>query len=48
MGDRMRQEVEKLAALREEIRQMGGEEAVAKHHGRGKLTARERLALLIE
>ncbi|MFO7712508.1 MAG: acyl-CoA carboxylase subunit beta [Dehalococcoidia bacterium] len=48
MGDRMRQEVEKLAALREEIRQMGGEEAVAKHHGKGKLTARERLALLIE
>jgi acetyl-CoA carboxylase carboxyltransferase component len=48
MGDRMRREVEKLAALREEIRLMGGEEAVAKHHGKGKLTARERLALLIE
>src|SRR4030043_1623521 len=48
MGEIMRQEVEKLARLREQIKQMGGEEAVKKHHGRGKLTARERLDLLIE
>ena len=48
MGDIMRREVENLARLREQIKQMGGEEAVKKHHGRGKLTARERLALLIE
>lgn len=48
MGDRMRQEVENLARLRQQIEQMGGEEAVEKQHGRGKLTARERLALLIE
>src|SRR4030043_179986 len=48
MGDIMRREVENLARLREQIKQMGGEEAVKKHHGRGKLTARERLDLLIE
>jgi acetyl-CoA carboxylase carboxyltransferase component len=48
MGDIMRQEVENLARLRQEIKQMGGEEAVKKQHGRGKLTARERLDLLIE
>jgi acetyl-CoA carboxylase carboxyltransferase component len=48
MGEIMRQEVEKLARLREQIKQMGGEEAVKKHHGRGKLTARERLDLLVE
>ncbi len=48
MGDIMRQEVEKLAGLRQEIKHMGGEGAVNKQHGRGKLTARERLDLLIE
>jgi acetyl-CoA carboxylase carboxyltransferase component len=48
MGDIMKREVENLARLREQIKQMGGEEAVKKHHGRGKLTARERLDLLIE
>ncbi|MCJ7669208.1 MAG: hypothetical protein MUO61_01665, partial [Dehalococcoidia bacterium] len=48
MGNKMRQEVENLARLREEIKQMGGEEAVKKQHGRGKLTARERLDLLVE
>lgn len=47
MGDRMKQEAEGLSGLRNEIRQMGGEDAVAKHHGKGKLTARERLGLLI-
>ena len=44
MGDVMRQEVEKLSELREEVKKMGGEAAVKKHHDRGKLTARERLA----
>ena len=48
MSNNMKQEVESLARLREEIKQMGGEEAVKKQHGRGKLTARERLDLLIE
>jgi len=48
MSNNMKQEVENLARLREEIKQMGGEEAVKKQHGRGKLTARERLDLLIE
>lgn len=48
MSDRMKREVEKLYALREEIKKMGGDEAVKKHHGKGKLTARERLDLLIE
>ena len=48
MSDRMRREVEALEQLRGEIKQMGGEEAVTKQHERGKLTARERLALLIE
>ncbi len=48
MGDKMKQEVENLSSLRDQVRRMGGEEAVAKHHGKGKLTARERLDLLIE
>jgi acetyl-CoA carboxylase carboxyltransferase component len=48
MGDIIRQETEKLARLRQEINQMGGQDAVNKQHGRGKLTARERLDLLIE
>jgi acetyl-CoA carboxylase carboxyltransferase component len=48
MGDVMKKEVKKLSELRKEIKKMGGEEAVKKHHDRGKLTARERLDLLIE
>ncbi|MCK4722012.1 MAG: hypothetical protein KAT75_01850, partial [Dehalococcoidia bacterium] len=48
MGDIMREEVEKLSGLRGEIKKMGGEEAVKRQHDRGKLTARERLDLLIE
>jgi len=48
MGDNMRREVENLARLREKIREMGGEGSVRKQHERGKLTARERLDLLIE
>src|SRR4030042_772016 len=48
MGDVMKKEVKQRSELRKEIKKMGGEEAVKKHHDRGKLTARERLDLLIE
>jgi acetyl-CoA carboxylase carboxyltransferase component len=37
-----------LGAQREKYLQMGGEEAIAKQHGRNKLTARERIALLFD
>ena len=40
----MRDLVKDLEARRELVRQMGGPERVEKQHGRGKLTARERLA----
>ncbi len=40
--------VEDLHARRERIRLGGGEEKIAKQHERGKLTARERIALLID
>ncbi|MGA2927054.1 MAG: acyl-CoA carboxylase subunit beta [Solirubrobacteraceae bacterium] len=39
---------EDLAARRERIRQGGGAEKVAAQHGAGKLTARERIGLLID
>ncbi len=48
MGDRMKEEVEKLWGLRGEIEKMGGEKAVNRQHEKGKLTARERLDLLFE
>jgi len=48
MGDRMKEEVKKLAELRGDIEKMGGEEAVKKQHDRDKLTARERIDLLFE
>jgi len=44
----MRELVADLEARREVIRGMGGKEKVAKQHERGKLTARERLALLFD
>ena len=44
----MRQLVEDLLAHREQIKQGGGPEKVARHHAAEKLTARERLALLID
>ena len=44
----MRQRVRELEEAREKIKQMGGPERVAKQHGRGKLTARERMALLFD
>lgn len=37
-----------LRAIREQARQGGGEDRVAKQHARGKLTARERLDLLLD
>ncbi len=48
MGDRMKEETEKLASLRQEIKKMGGKKPINRQHERGKLTARERLALLFE
>jgi acetyl-CoA carboxylase carboxyltransferase component len=44
----MRELVQDLEKRRERIRQMGGPERVAKQHARGKLTARERLALFFD
>jgi acetyl-CoA carboxylase carboxyltransferase component len=44
----MRERVEELQARRAKAREMGGAEKVAKHHERGKLTARERMALLFD
>ena len=37
-----------LRKLEDAVRQMGGEQAVAKHKEKGKLTARERLRLLFD
>ena len=39
----MRERIVELEKRRAEIKLMGGEKRVAKQHGRGKLTARERL-----
>jgi methylmalonyl-CoA decarboxylase subunit alpha len=44
----MRERVAELEARRARAREMGGEERVARHHARGKLTARERMALLFD
>ena len=44
----MRERVAELEARRAKVREMGGAEKVQKHHDRGKLTARERLALLFD
>ena len=43
-----REEVQRLLSLREESRLGGGEERIAQQHDRGKLTARERLDLLLD
>ena len=43
-----RDEVEHLLSLREQSRQGGGEARIAQQHERGKLTARERLDLLLD
>src|SRR5688572_20826326 len=44
----MRELVAELEARRAAARAMGGEERIAKQHARGKLTARERLALFFD
>ena len=44
----MRELVADLEARRAKIREMGGPEKIAKQHERGKLTARERLALFFD
>ena len=41
-------EINELHRRRQLAEQMGGEEAVAKHHARGKLTVRERVAALAD
>ncbi len=45
---KMRELVDDLEARRERIRGMGGPERIERQHSRGKLTARERLALLFD
>ena len=44
----MRERVSQLEAQRERVRAMGGAEKIKKQHDRGKLTARERLALFFD
>jgi len=41
-------EKERLASLEQQAEMGGGRQALERHHGRGKLTARERLALLFD
>ena len=48
MTTSMRDRVAELEAKRAVVREMGGPEKVAKQHDRGKLTARERMALLFD
>ena len=40
--------IERLEALAEKARLGGGQKAVDRHHERGKLTARERIDLLLD
>lgn len=44
----MRRRVRELEQRRERVREMGGVERVEKQHARGKLTARERMALFFD
>jgi acetyl-CoA carboxylase carboxyltransferase component len=44
----MRERVEELMQRRAKAKELGGEAKIAKHHERGKLTARERMALLFD
>jgi methylmalonyl-CoA decarboxylase subunit alpha len=44
----MRQRVRELEEARKQIAQMGGPERIARQHARGKLTARERMAMLFD
>ncbi len=43
-----KKESDQIAQRRELARQLGGEQAVAKHHERGKLTIRERIDALVD
>lgn len=47
-GERMREAVARLEARRAVAQAMGGEDKVAAQHAAGKLTARERIALLVD
>jgi acetyl-CoA carboxylase carboxyltransferase component len=44
----MKERVEELLVRRAKAREMGGPDKVAKHHDKGKLTARERMLLLFD
>ena len=44
----MRERIADLEARRAKVREMGGADRVAKQHGRGKKTARERLAAFFD
>ncbi len=44
----MKERVEKLHALRAQVKEMGGAEKVAKQHEKGKLSARERIAKFLD
>src|SRR5579871_5281173 len=44
----MHREVAELEARRAKVREMGGEARVARQHERGKMTVRERLAVLLD
>ena len=41
-------EVEAINKRRELASQQGGEESVARHHAKGKLTVRERIEMLVD
>ncbi len=44
----MREQVAELEARRAKVREMGGERRIARQHGRGKSTARERIDALLD
>ena len=46
--NQMRRRVAELHARRDKVREMGGEARIARQHGRNKLTARERIDLLLD
>ena len=43
----MKEKIEQLAALNHQAELGGGEDRIAKQHAAGKLTARERIELLL-
>lgn len=48
MGDLMKERIAKLEKARAEAQEHGGADKVARQHERGKLTARERIRLLVD